>query len=800
MNIKKKLESLNKKERKKLPDKIIKSGFEYGIYPLSPNQYSFWCKYNISENLNQFTNPCVAISFENITEKQITDALIKIFEIHDVFRYRFFELESWVYQYLDTDAELPYKMIDMSDLNDDKEKQLKIIEHDFYAEPFDLKNNLAERFLLVKKSESEFDLMIAVHHIICDGGSIGVIINDLRSIINGIVPEKKIRFGTYALEKYSYEGTKIQKDNEEYWIEKIKNTDKFIDFPIDYERCESKHHYAGIIEIDIKGEILNNLRANIQKLNCNMYVLLSSLFSIVLQKFVQKKSLIMATTFFNRGDHIYSQIAGDFASVCPLVFEADDEMTLCEYIKANMMNFIEGMDNSDVVFSRILDKYSDCTPEYVNPVYQVAMVYHSQNLLGMKAENNNFKMNLRELAYEGNIDDFLVDLYAKATEYDDKINFSLLYQKNIFKSETIENITVLYKKMIWNINNIINKKLKDITLYEERSINVYSELKLNAVKEIKNIGENTVIHNLNGKKLCITDEYNNSVPIDFFGEIFIENDEKWYSTGKFGRIRSNGELEINDSKSWYVTIGEIDIDLTDITENISNHYGDLEFYFSSPDNKNIIMNYKSDDISIDAEDLSKITGFQVKVAYKLSKLNGKMLKNHQKKILGIMERLLSLGYMSLVYQREKSDTCDIIISDLKAPPTEIIENVCTEFKDDRIFIRYSEKNIKEISVGEISQLFVYQTKIKSLTEKKLSDIWRRILETDSFGIYDRFYEAGGNSVKIYSLINSIEEEFNIKINVSDLFVYNTISELSAFIDRAKNITESDNKNVSILSF
>ena len=81
MNVREKIDSLNKEKRKKLAEKISDCGAEYGIYPLSPNQYSLWCKYRITQNLNQFTNPCISVSFENVAVKQITDAVQTVFEI-----------------------------------------------------------------------------------------------------------------------------------------------------------------------------------------------------------------------------------------------------------------------------------------------------------------------------------------------------------------------------------------------------------------------------------------------------------------------------------------------------------------------------------------------------------------------------------------------------------------------------------------------------------------------------------------------------------------------------------------------
>ena len=153
-----------------------------------------------------------------------------------------------------------------------------------------------------------------------------------------------------------------------------------------------------------------------------------------------------------------------------------------------------------------------------------------------------------------------------------------------------------------------------------------------------------------------------------------------------------------------------------------------------------------------------------------------------------------------VFQRSGSDVFDIVISGSKALSSDTADDIYSEIRDDRIFIRFTEKNLSEITSEETNNLFVYQKKNKSLTEEKVCDIWEKVLETNDFGIYDRFYEAGGNSVRIYLLANLLEQEFDIKINISDLFIYNTIADLSSFIDKEKNITDSAVSDISILSF
>ncbi|WP_271730043.1 non-ribosomal peptide synthetase [Aquimarina algiphila] len=76
-------------------------------------------------------------------------------------------------------------------------------------------------------------------------------------------------------------------------------------------------------------------------------------------------------------------------------------------------------------------------------------------------------------------------------------------------------------------------------------------------------------------------------------------------------------------------------------------------------------------------------------------------------------------------------------------------------------------------------------------EKKLAKIWSNILsiEYSKISIEDSFFSLGGNSLKAFSLISKIEEEFNVTISINDIFSFTTIRELSIYIK--EKINEED---------
>ncbi|MCK4258178.1 MAG: amino acid adenylation domain-containing protein, partial [Halanaerobiales bacterium] len=64
------------------------------------------------------------------------------------------------------------------------------------------------------------------------------------------------------------------------------------------------------------------------------------------------------------------------------------------------------------------------------------------------------------------------------------------------------------------------------------------------------------------------------------------------------------------------------------------------------------------------------------------------------------------------------------------------------------------------------------------TERRIAKIWTEIVGIEKIGINDKFFEVGGDSLKIIRLTNLINKEFGTDLNVTDLFKYNTIKLLA----------------------
>ncbi|WP_264530612.1 non-ribosomal peptide synthetase [Flavobacterium sp. N502540] len=88
------------------------------------------------------------------------------------------------------------------------------------------------------------------------------------------------------------------------------------------------------------------------------------------------------------------------------------------------------------------------------------------------------------------------------------------------------------------------------------------------------------------------------------------------------------------------------------------------------------------------------------------------------------------------------------------------------------------------------------------TEKTLVKIWEDVLEIEKIGLRDNFFDLGGHSLKAVKMFNLINNEFEVKLAISDLFNNPTVESLANEIDNViwvnnEELEDVENENITI---
>lgn len=147
--------------------------------------------------------------------------------------------------------------------------------------------------------------------------------------------------------------------------------------------------------------------------------------------------------------------------------------------------------------------------------------------------------------------------------------------------------------------------------------------------------------------------------------------------------------------------------------------------------------------------------------------------------------------------KDKNYLCAYIVTSNNIDNIELVNWAASYLPDymvPRQYVKLSEIpltsngkiNKKVLPVPEIKSNLSKYVEPRNIIEKKLVEIWQEILGVNQIGIYDDFFDLGGDSISIIKIINKASDN-NIQVSLNDMYKYTTINSLSPHVKSSSNI-------------
>ncbi|MCP5049323.1 MAG: AMP-binding protein, partial [bacterium] len=166
---------------------------EKEYYLPSSAQKRFYTLYRMDEESIVYNLPRVMILENELNPERLSDTFKKMLERHEVLRTSFIIVESEMVQRVHHSVEFEIAHYGSGTADDSSNAIDDIIAS--FVRPFDLTQAPLLRVGLMKQGENKYLLMLDMHHIITDGFSEKIYINDLLKLYNGeVLPPLKPRY------------------------------------------------------------------------------------------------------------------------------------------------------------------------------------------------------------------------------------------------------------------------------------------------------------------------------------------------------------------------------------------------------------------------------------------------------------------------------------------------------------------------------------------------------------------------------------------------------------------------------
>ncbi len=375
--------------------------------------------------------------------KALEEAVNKLIERHESFRTNFFETaEGKGYQVIS--PEWKFKLI----AEEASEKDIEKIAKEEAESPFHLTDDHLLRIRLLKIGNEDHVLLITMHHIISDGWSTSIFLDELKELYNNqniILPKLPITYTDYAIWQRSWLKDDVLENQLNYWKEHLQNSPDHLDLPLDYKRPTEMTYAGERIDFELKKTVYDGILKLAEKTSTTVFMVMFAAVNCLLHKYTYQENIVIGTPIANRHYKETEGLIGFFVNTLALRTHFDKDMTFMAVLEQVKKSVTDGYENQDIPFEYLVDKLNIERRLNVNPLFQVMVTTNKWEI-----KKKNFR-NVKEKGISSNYAISKFDLEFDALEDEGHFYVSIGYSKELFKSETIDRMSSHLEKLLEEI-------------------------------------------------------------------------------------------------------------------------------------------------------------------------------------------------------------------------------------------------------------------------------------------------------------------------------------------------------------
>lgn len=329
-----------------------------------------------------------------------------------------------------------------------------------FVRPFDLGHAPLLRACLVGLGDTEHVLLLDLHHIVCDGVSADILIDDLGRLY-GAQPltELPVEYKDFALWQRAFAATQEAKAQEQYWLELLGHDRPTSSLPLDFPRKRTPSFAGERVFVHLDQELAGTLRALAATRRVSMYMLLLAAYDVLLSKYTGQEDVLVGTLAAGRRAEQFSGVVGLFVNTLVLRSRPRGELTFAEYLEQVRGECLAAFENQDYQFEDLVERLVPPRDLGRNPLFDT--LFTALPYDGKAACHGGVAFSRDELSYD--ISKFELSLTVME-QRDQGLVLELEYAAALFRRETVERIGAHYLNVLRQISADPRVRLADLEL------------------------------------------------------------------------------------------------------------------------------------------------------------------------------------------------------------------------------------------------------------------------------------------------------------------------------------------------
>jgi amino acid adenylation domain-containing protein len=307
------------------------------------------------------------------------------------------------------------------------------------ARPFDLAHGPVWRVRLLRLSEQEHVLLLTMHHIVTDGWSIGVLLQELTTLYEvyrraevSPLAELPVQYADFAEWQREWLRGGVLEEQMGYWREQLAGSSGVLELPTDHPRPPVQRYRGASLTVQLSEELTSGLRELSQGEGVTLFMTLLSSWQTLLARYSGQWDLNVGTPIANRTRGEVEGLIGFFINTLVLRTQLKPEASFREQLQQVREVCLGAYAHQDVPFEMVVEVVQPERDLSRTPLFQVMFILQMAPLGEIETPAG---LKLEPLAVE--LDTTKFDLTLGLMERDTRLVAWCNYRTDLFEEATI---------------------------------------------------------------------------------------------------------------------------------------------------------------------------------------------------------------------------------------------------------------------------------------------------------------------------------------------------------------------------
>ena len=442
--------------------------------PLSFGQEQLWFLSQIQDNTTYNLPLALQIS-GSLNISVLEQVITEIVRRHEILRTNFQQIEGKNLQVIRPEINISLQVINLDQIT--AKQQLKNVERLINQETdkiFNLSEDDLFQSTLYQLNQNSYILLLNMHHIISDGWSIGILLQELSTLYGAYLagnksplPDLQIQYADYAIWQKEKFTSEIREKQLNYWKQQLADIPPLLELPTDKPRPPIQSFRGGIWEFSINSNLSQKIRTLTQQSDATLFMTMLAAFVILLYRCSGQDDILIGSPMAGRNRQEIQSLIGYFVNTVVLRTKLTGNPNFREILNQVRQVATDAHNYQDIPYNQVVEALNPQRNLSYNPVFQI--LFDLQHSLTDKLQLPG--LTLQPFLGEHSISKF--DLSLIIEDRGTELIGAWEYSSDLFTQETISRITENFQTLL---NGIVNNpetpinQLPIISAFEQQQI------------------------------------------------------------------------------------------------------------------------------------------------------------------------------------------------------------------------------------------------------------------------------------------------------------------------------------------